>query len=1048
MAYDPLFSLDASQATTDTPLCRFVSTALPENSFRVLDWKGEEAISRPYRFEVRLVSDNAELDDEAMLGARATLWMTDAQSVLQPYHGVITDIEQLDSDADGNYFFFRVVLEPKMVLLRQFRFSEIWLDKSLKQIVEDVLQGIDLKAARAEQAAGGAAEEGDFALTVTHADDAFMTRSFTCQFEETSFDFLSRLLEHYGVYYYFKQGKAYETLVMCSDQSLQPSPVTRIHYRALSAELQPEQALVVARTFKRRMVSLASKVVLHDFSATNAQMNQQAMVSVADMRTPVTDTANGSAPMSSTGSPPQHTSAFLGDYEVPGEHFGNTGEGQWLAVRRAQALLCQSREFHGTGCAPGLRAGDLMELLDHTRKALDGKYRVIEVRHEGRQPLPSLEHRKTESTAQCHTSFVALPADVQYRALCSTPKPDIKGVLSARIDGDDDNQPLLDSNGCYKVIFPFLRSDKPPRNGSAWLRMASLSSGAGHGMHFPLHKGTEVLVSFIDGNPDRPVIIGTVANSEHPNRATEKNATQSGFSSSGKNYLVMDDRQTATFMTLGAGVNKTNLTMGQGAIKGAHLTTQEHMELSSSTYTHYVGDVYRVSRGQGADFTTNDFLQGRRIRADGFQGFAGAPTPTAESLFRQWAVPDTVATATAAKTYTAEITRANTCSTVSIGGADSQKRHYTDYTTVLDYNKGGIKSEVNGGNGYRYDHHKKEQSSAHRVQTTSYAIDAVIASVDASQFGVTCDIGNVAGINSFKITGNDHTITLDSSGLVIKTKNNAPIILDGNVVVGGSLLVKDTLHIEGDVCARDKIIADIVVSNEVHCESAFSNTGKLGLVSMPNAVPLQLEKFKADAQLLYADKRGFFKKNLNRLAAANNVILSLENILLQSKAGGLTSPVKLPSGVAETVYTSQAMIKKVLHTAQLVRNVANLIKARGDRIKDKLNDKTISKPIINRVEESFAESAAGIAMAGLQAAASTVATTQAVFNAAADVDIPGASTAAKGLSDTTHTVTSAVTSAVTTAATSTASFVSSGGKVEVSGGNPDGPKSSPPETKA
>lgn len=1021
MAYESMLSMEPTMQAIDTPLCSFVSTAFPNAAIRVFDWKGEEALSRPYRFEVRLVSRDSTLDDEAMLGKPATLAITDAQGLPQVYHGVVTDVEQLDDN--GAYFFFRVVLEPRMALLRQFRFSEIWLDSSLDKIVTDVLKEVGLVNAGPGQYSSEVGDF-DFDLRFLKEDLDSMSASFTCQFEETSFDFLSRLLEYYGVYYYFEQGPSQEALVLCSDQKLQATGLTRLVFRPLSSGVQVETTLAVARTFRRRMISQASQVVLTDFSATNAQLKLQATASVADASMPVNDERTAAAATRS--------SVFFGDYGLHGEHFGSTTKGAWLAKRRAQALGCRSREFHGGGSATGLRAGYLMALSDHPRAVLNTQYLVVEVQHEGSQPLPSLEHSEVDSTLQCSTRFVALPANVQYRAPCSTPKPHITGVLSAIVDGDDSGKPLLNEHGCYKVIFPFVRSQKEVIRGSAWLRMVTLSSGAGHGMHFPLLKGAEVLVSFLEGDPDRPIITGTVPNSENLNRVNESNVTQSGFSSPGGSYLVVDDNKAGALMALGSPAGKTNLVMGDGAISGAHLTTQDHMELASDTYTHYVGDVYGSSIGRSSDFNTTDFLRpDKHIRDDGFQGFAGMPTPTAEQLIGGWVNLSVggVAPAAAQGSYTAEITRADIQCTVNIGGGDdSKKNQYTDYATVLNYNKRGAKADVNEGSGYRYDHHKKEQSTAHLVKTTSYAVDTIIASIDASQFGVTTDIGAVRGINSFKITGNDHTITLDSSGLVIKTRNNAPILLDGNVVVGGCLLVKDSLQVEGDVCALKNIIADFLISNEVHCEAAYSNTGKLGLIAMPIPVATQFAKFKSDYEALYADKRGGIQKALNKLAAINNVALSLENILLQSSAAALKSPVKLPAGGMQVVYTAQDVMKKVLHTTQLVRDVVDLIKARANRALSKLNDKTISTPIINRVEEGFAESKAGIAAAGVRALASTVATTQAVFDAGADWDVPGAATAAKGLADTT----SKVSSFVTSTAKATPGAVASAGKAVAS----------------
>jgi uncharacterized protein involved in type VI secretion and phage assembly len=286
---------------------------------------------------------------------------------------------------------------------------------------------------------------------------------------------------------------------------------------------------------------------------------------------------------------------FNGEQWLYGEHFGTNKEGQELAKLRAQALGCRHREFHGKGRAVGLRAGYPMRLLGHLRLTLNTQYQVIQVQHDGSQPLPGLGQDQAGTAGDINTRFIAIPADVQFRPQRLTRKPRVQGLLSAIVDGDDTGQPLLNKHGCYKVIFPFIRGDKGATRGSAWLRMATMSSGTNHGMHFPLLKGTEVLVSFLGGDPDRPVITGSVPNSENPNMVNEKNATQSGLSTPGGHYLAMEDNPSGSLMKMGAPSGNTQFTLGDGLISGAHLRTDNHMQLASSTHEQQVGGFYKFS---------------------------------------------------------------------------------------------------------------------------------------------------------------------------------------------------------------------------------------------------------------------------------------------------------------------------------------------------------------------------------------------------------------------------------------------------------------------
>jgi type VI secretion system VgrG family protein len=948
----------------DVPLCSFVSSALAGAMLLVLDWRGEEAISRPYRFEVRLASTNALLDDELMLGEPATLTITDSSGLPHPYHGVVTDVEQLDGN--GDYYFFRVVLEPRMALLRQFQFSEIWLDTSLANLIKAVLGEVGL----INPGPGtGVVGDYDFDIRLRPGDEKYTLASFTCQFEETCFAFLSRVLEHYGVYYFFEHGSSQETLVLCGDQLFQPKSETLLSYRPLDSALSAETTMAVVRTFNRRVVSQAKQVVLQDFSATNAQLELQAVASVVTASMSVQVEAEQTVLVESSR-------AFLGDHGLYGQHFGSMEQGQWLADRRAQALGCRNREFHGSGRATGLRAGYPMRLVNHTRLALNAGYQVIEVWHEGNQPLPTLDKNQFDSGGQSSTRFVALPANVQYRPLCSTPKPNIRGVFSAVIDGDESKgRPLLNDNGCYRVSFPFLRTKNAATRGSAWLRMATLSSGSNHGMHFPLLKGAEVLVSFFGGDPDRPIITGTVANSENLNKVTVANATQSGLSSPGGHFIAIEDSKAGPQMKMGAPVGNTQLTLGSATIPGAELKTEKHLQFDSNTYSQYVGNVYGFSLGAVNDNVNSaltGLLSGKKLideaDMDSVAGKPNHPDLTTEALKNAWVgIWDGLAAKKGEDParFSAQLNKAESQISVSIG---SKKEDYTEHDSVLMYNKKGQKSEVNEGDAYLHDRYKKEESTAHKVKTTSYLIDSIIASIDASRVVVTGDVGTLEGINKLIIKGNNHSIIMDSNGVVIKTYGAAPIALDGNVVIGGSLLVKDSVLAEQDISALGSMTSEKQFSNYAMFHEVHSNASDLGVKSIIKPAESVLEQAKADYIDVYKDTRGVLIKAVNYLAAANDMLLRLENILLQYKAGLVKSPVELSTNTMDKIFAAQAAMKTVLHTLQTVRSFVDLLRAQA-RPTGRISD-----TVINRMESSrFSDSTPGKILIGAATAASVAA---------------------------------------------------------------------------
>ena len=766
------------------PLCRFNSSALPLDALLVCSWQGEEALSRPYRFDVQLASLDPLLDDEAMLGKPATLTLFDAQGLPQPYHGVVSAVEQLDSD--DRYFYFRVVLEPRMALLRQHCFSEIWLDKNLPDLIRSVLKetGLVVEGPGVQGASGG---NYDFDIRLTADDLAHIPVSFTCQFQETSFAFLSRLLEYYGVYYFFEQQAGQEALVLCGDLRYQPQVSTLVHYRPLDSALEVEMTGAVARTFKRQLASQTGQVVLQDFSATNAQLHLQVSAPVGD------DVVQASP-------------AFQGSYGVYGEHFGSNKDGQWLAMRRAQAIGCRYREFQGAGRATGLRAGYPMQLLGHPRQAFNSTYQVIEVWHDGRQPLPGLRDESAASNAQYTTRFVALAVGVQFRTPCTTPRPYVQGLVSAVVDGDDrTGQPLLNQHGCYKVSFPFVRGEKSATRGSAWLRMASLSSGASHGMHFPLLKGAEVLVSFIGGDPDRPIITGSVPNSENPNKVTSANATQSGVSSPGGHYLAMDDTASGGVMKMGAPGGNCTFTLGDGHVSGASLATDAHMQLSSTSHKQTVAGIYSLTMGDEEEGGAGKGDEGDEHKAP------EAPNTGITSLADVWGGPKwgnfgVDASLKNKRTVSVELSTAVEQVEASIGLL-KQGLTARGHTTEVNI---GVKTafELHPG---------KREFKTGLTGTTAARLEKFLSekkeSVVSEQSSVTVAVESGTYTHSaavlFSITCGSHSINLTSAGIVIES--SCAITVKSDMHVTGKLTVDGNVLCATDCAVSGKFKAGMSV---------------------------------------------------------------------------------------------------------------------------------------------------------------------------------------------------------------------------------------------
>ena len=488
---------------------RFSSSAFAADKFDVVNLEGFEAINRPYRFSLTLVSDDAEIDFNKILQNPATLCIYSPDGTQEvPYHGVIAEFEQMQKV--GNYVYYRAVLVPRLWRLSLYQITEVYLnEQTVPDILEKVLKGSQLSS-----------RDYQFSLT-----GDYRKRSFVCQYQETHLDFISRLMEKEGIYYFYDQGTArdgVDKLLVVDALIGHPASTLQVRYRPAD-ELDTGVFSDTVQNFVCRQQPLPKRVIAQDFNYRKAALTLRAEEQVA---------AEG-----------------IGDVMYYGENFRTVAEGQRYAKLRAEGIRCRSRVFNGESTAVGLRSGYFMALSHHYRNDFNGRYLVTGIHHRGSQAGVLLAGLKTpfasgERGTNYSNDFVAIPAGTQFRAELVTPKPSIAGTLNASVDSEGSGlYAELDEYGQYKIQLPFDFTDKDPNKGSAWVRMATPYSGSDHGMHFPLHKNAEVLLSFVDGDPDQPVIIGAVPNSENRSVVNNSNPAINQILTKSGNQLRMNDTQ-------------------------------------------------------------------------------------------------------------------------------------------------------------------------------------------------------------------------------------------------------------------------------------------------------------------------------------------------------------------------------------------------------------------------------------------------------------------------------------------------------------------------
>ncbi len=502
----------------------FLSNAMAEDTFAVVRFTGREAISQPYRFDITLATEDPEIDLRAMLQNPARFVIHRRDLADRVFHGVLAEFEQVEES--GDYVIYKAALVPRLWHAGLYHENQLFLEKSVQDIITEVLQQTRLTSQ-------------DFTIRFTGSYDQW---EYICQWRETDLNFLQRWMEREGIYYYFSQDDEKEKTIIADSATAHEniSAEHRIVYSPPSATVPRDQEVI--HSFVCRQQRLPNKVILRDYNYRRPSLELRAEAVV---------------------DPNAH-----GEIYLYGEHFKTPEEGNHLAQIRAEELLCRERTYHGESTAANLCSGFLFELQEHYRESHNGQYLVVEVQHRGCQAIASLAGRQSrtaaaESELEYSNRFVAVAADAQFRPERVSSKPRFYGTLNATVDASGDGQYAeIDDQGRYKVVLPFDRSGNDSGRASRWIRMAQPYAGNDFGMHFPLHRGTEVLITFVDGDPDRPIIAGSVPNPDNASPVTTGNQTQAMIRTGGGNQIKFEDHAGSQLIRMDSPTSKSYFRIG------------------------------------------------------------------------------------------------------------------------------------------------------------------------------------------------------------------------------------------------------------------------------------------------------------------------------------------------------------------------------------------------------------------------------------------------------------------------------------------------------
>jgi type VI secretion system secreted protein VgrG len=465
-----------------------IETALGPNVLAVRSISYREEISRLFQIDAELSSEDSDIDFDQVIGKTATIRLEIGQKGKRYFNGYVSRLTQAGNQ--GGYAHYRAVIVPWLWLLTRTSDCRIFQEKTIPDIIEEVFKHYGFN---------------DYELKLS---STYPKWEYCVQYRETAFNFVSRLMEQEGIYYFFKHEDGKHTLVLADSISahnpfpdyadipfveLEEGAAGReaITQWALEKEVQPVSTALNDFDFKKPKTSLLAT------SKTNRK----------------------------------HGKAEFEIYDFPGEYLDN-GEGDRLADVRLNELQTNYEFAQGDASARGLSAGFTFKLKNHGRQDQNREYLVtsVNLQAEAGEFATGQGEASTDEFFSC--SFSAIPKAQQFRPERLTPKPIVQGPQTAIVVGPGGEEIYTDQHARVKVHFHWDRHDKSDENSSCWVRVSQNWAGKSWGsIHIP-RIGQEVIVEFLEGDPDEPIITGRVYNADQvPPYGLPGNKTQSGLKS-------------------------------------------------------------------------------------------------------------------------------------------------------------------------------------------------------------------------------------------------------------------------------------------------------------------------------------------------------------------------------------------------------------------------------------------------------------------------------------------------------------------------------------
>ncbi|MGE8481062.1 type VI secretion system tip protein TssI/VgrG [Pseudomonas sp. FP1740] len=485
-----------------------ITSPLGPDALLLKDMGGDEELGRLFSYELQLHSLDNAIDLNQLLGKPMCLSLQLDGGGERHFHGIVARCSQ--NVDQGQFASYQVTLRPWLWLLTRTSDCRIFQNLTIPQIIKQVFRDLGFS---------------DFEDTLSRP---YREWEYCVQYRETSFDFVSRLMEQEGIYYFFRHEQGRHVLVLADAYGAHanvPGYASVPYYP--KNEQQRERDHIYDWHLAQQVQPGSLELNDYDFQRPGARI---------DVRSAM---------------PRPHTAGDYPLYDYPGTYV-QSEDGEHYARTRIEALQTLHEQVELAGNARGLGSGHLFSLTGFSRQDQNREYLIVGARYHIDQE--SLETSGGVASAQFESSLTCIDAQQSYRPLPNTHRPIVKGPQTALVVGPKGEEIWTDQFGRVKVHFYWDRHDQSNENSSCWIRVSQSWAGKNWGsMQIP-RIGQEVIVSFLEGDPDRPIITGRVYNAEQtvpydlPENATQsgmKSRSSKGGSPANFNEIRMEDKKGA-----------------------------------------------------------------------------------------------------------------------------------------------------------------------------------------------------------------------------------------------------------------------------------------------------------------------------------------------------------------------------------------------------------------------------------------------------------------------------------------------------------------------